>query len=72
MATPRKRCTPSGRNYSVRLTGGAPARVWSDMDNKPFTLSTYTRGAFSSQHTPPELRLKGRWSNATPRNLLRT
>ena len=55
-------CTPSGRNYQVKLTGGAPLTVWSDMNNKPFTLSTYTRGAFSSQHGPPELRLKGRWN----------
>ena len=36
--------------------------VWSDMNNKPFALSTYTRGAFSSQHGPPELHLKGRWN----------
>jgi hypothetical protein len=55
-------CTPSGRSYQVKLSGGAPLTVWSDMNNKPFTLSTYTRGAFSSQHNPPEVRLKGRWN----------
>ena len=29
------------------------------MNNKPFALSTYTRGAFLSQHGPPDLRLTG-------------
>jgi hypothetical protein len=55
-------CTPFGRNYSVRISGGAPLRVWSDMNNEPFHLDTYTRGIFSTQHDAPRLRLTGRWN----------
>jgi hypothetical protein len=55
-------CTPSGRTYQVRLGGGAPLAVWRDMNNQPFTLYTYSRGTFSTQHEPPEVRLKGRWN----------
>ena len=61
-------CTPAGRSYKVRISGGAPLSVWSDMNNKPFTLNTYTRGAFSTQHDPPKLRLTGRWNG--PRLIL--
>ena len=57
-------CTPAGRNYSVRISGGAPLRVWSDMNNQAFTLNTYTRGVFSTQHDGPKLRLTGRWNGA--------
>ncbi len=54
-------CAPSGHNYQVRVGGGAHEVVWRDMNNKSFTLYTWQRGAWSTQHLPPKLNLVGRW-----------
>jgi hypothetical protein len=59
-------CTPRGERYSLRVRGGAPGRIWSDMDGQPFRLRAYARAAFSgfSAQTsqPPRLTFSGRWS----------
>jgi hypothetical protein len=54
-------CAPSGHDYQIRVGGGAHEVVWRDMNNKSFTLYTWQRGAWSTQHLPPKLNLVGRW-----------
>jgi len=54
-------CAPSGHSYQVRVGGGTHEVVWRNMNNKAFTLYTWQRGTWSTQHLPPKLNLVGRW-----------
>jgi hypothetical protein len=54
-------CAPAGHSYKIRVGGGAHEVVWRDMNNKDFTLYTWQRHAWSTQHLPPKLDFAGRW-----------
>jgi len=54
-------CAPSGHSYKIRIGGGAHEVVWRDMNNRDFTLYTWQRTAWSTQHLPPKLDFAGRW-----------
>src|SRR5262249_19070336 len=54
-------CAPSGHDYPIRVGGGAHEVVWRDMNNEAFSLYTWQRGAWSTEHRPPKLDFAGRW-----------
>jgi hypothetical protein len=58
-------CTPRGEVFKLRVTGGAPGRIWSDMDGHSFHVSAYHRPIFfqSSGYDQwrPSLSFSGRW-----------
>jgi hypothetical protein len=56
-------CTPSGKHYSLNLTGGASGRIWRDMDGHAFSLYAYNRPFFAGvtgDHRP-RLNFSGAW-----------
>ncbi len=57
-------CTPSGKRYSLKVTGGASGRIWKDMDGHAFSFSAYHRPAFAGltggDHRP-KLQFSGQW-----------
>jgi hypothetical protein len=59
-------CTPRGERYALRVRGGTPGRIWSDMDGQPFRLRAYARTTFwgfsAQTYQPPRLTFVGRWS----------
>lgn len=59
-------CTPSGKRYNLKLTGGASGRIWNDMDGHAFHLSAYHRPAFASAtgDRRPRLEFAGSWAGA--------
>jgi hypothetical protein len=59
-------CTPTGRRYTVKVTGGASGKIWKDMDGHAFHLSAYHRPIFSSltEDRRPRLSFSGRWVGA--------
>jgi hypothetical protein len=56
-------CTPSGKRYTLRVTGGASGRVWKDMDGHTFYLSAYHRPIFYNLtgDRRPRLSFSGSW-----------
>jgi hypothetical protein len=56
-------CTPSGKRYSLKLTGGASGRIWNNMDGHAFSFSAYHLPAFSSLtgDRRPRLNFSGSW-----------
>jgi hypothetical protein len=59
-------CTPSGKRYTLKVTGGASGRIWNDMDGHEFHLSAYHQPAFASVggDRRPSLEFSGRWAGA--------
>lgn len=59
-------CTPSGKRYALRVTGGASGRIWKNMDGHAFSLSAYHRPAFASLtgDRRPRLFFSGQWVGA--------
>jgi hypothetical protein len=59
-------CTPTGKRYTLRVTGGASGRIWNNMDGHAFHLSAYHRPAFSSLtgDRRPRLNFSGSWEGA--------
>jgi len=55
-------CTPLGEKYSLRVTGGAPGRIWKDMDGHAFRLSAYHRPiSWFNNDRRPRLSFSGQW-----------
>jgi hypothetical protein len=56
-------CTPTGKRYALRVTGGANERIWSTMDGHAFSFSAYHRPAFASLSGDrrPRLIFSGQW-----------
>ncbi len=56
-------CTPSGKHYTLKLTGGASERIWKDMDGHMFSFSAHRRPPFASTIADhrPRLNFSGRW-----------
>lgn len=56
-------CTPSGKRYSLKVTGGASGRIWKDMDGHSFHLYATNRPFFASLtgDRPPRLNFSGSW-----------
>jgi hypothetical protein len=56
-------CTPTGRRYTLKVTGGASGRIWKEMDGHAFHLSVYNQPAFSPMtgDQRPRLSFSGQW-----------
>jgi hypothetical protein len=56
-------CTPTGKRYNLRVTGGANGRVWKNMDGHAFSFSAYNQPAFASLTSDrrPQLFFSGQW-----------
>jgi hypothetical protein len=56
-------CTPTGKRYTLRVTGGASGQIWKNMDGHAFHLSAYHRPAFASLtgDRRPRLNFSGSW-----------
>jgi len=56
-------CTPTGKRYNLRVTGGAYGRIWKDMDGHAFSFSAYNHPAFASLtgDRRPQLVFSGQW-----------
>ena len=59
-------CTPSGKRYNLKVTGGASGRIWNDMDGHAFHLSAHHRPVFSgvTGDYRPRLNFSGKWDGA--------
>jgi hypothetical protein len=56
-------CTPTGKRYTLKVTGGAIGRIWKDMDGHSFRLYASNRPFFASvtgDHRP-RLNFSGSW-----------
>jgi hypothetical protein len=56
-------CTPTGKRYTLRVTGGASGQIWKDMDRHAFHLSAYHRPIFAglTGDRRPKLNFSGQW-----------
>jgi hypothetical protein len=57
-------CTPQGRRYSLRVSGGAPGRIWNDMDGHRFLIGAVHRPfawQYNREDRRPRLSLSGQW-----------
>ena len=56
-------CTPSGKRYTLKVTGGASGRIWKDMDGHEFHLSAYHQPIFYNfaGDRRPRLNFSGSW-----------
>ena len=56
-------CTPFGKRYSLKVTGGASGRIWNDMDGHAFSLHAYHRPFFADLggDRRPRLEFAGAW-----------
>jgi hypothetical protein len=56
-------CTPTGKRYTLKVTGGASGRIWNNMDGHAFSFSAYNRPAFASLtgDRRPRLFFSGQW-----------
>jgi hypothetical protein len=57
-------CTPGGKRYTLRVTGGTSGRIWKAMDGHSFHLSAYHRPFFAGvagDHRP-RLSFSGAWA----------
>jgi hypothetical protein len=56
-------CTPSGKGYSLNVTGGASGRIWRDMDGHLFHLYASSRPFFAglTGDRRPKLNFSGSW-----------
>jgi hypothetical protein len=56
-------CTPSGKRYSLKVTGGASGRIWKDMNGHSFHLDATHRPFFASLtgDRRPRLNFSGSW-----------
>jgi hypothetical protein len=56
-------CTPTGKRYTLRVTGGASGQIWKNMDEHSFHLFAYHRPFFSSLtgDRRPRLNFSGQW-----------
>jgi hypothetical protein len=56
-------CTPTGKRYNLRVTGGANERIWKNMDGHAFSFSAYNLPAFASltDDRRPRLFFSGQW-----------
>lgn len=62
-------CTPSGKRYTLRVTGGSSERIWNNMDGHAFSFSAYHRPVFASLtgDRRPRLFFSGEWVGANLR-----
>lgn len=56
-------CTPSGKRYSLRVTGGANGRIWNNMNGHSFYLYASNRPFFGglTGDRRPRLNFSGSW-----------
>jgi hypothetical protein len=55
-------CTPLGHRYSLKLTGGAPGRIWKDMDGHAFRFTAYNQPIlWFNNDRRPQLSFSGQW-----------
>jgi hypothetical protein len=59
-------CTPTGKGYRLRLTGGASGRIWDSMAGHTLHLHAYHRPMFNltTGDRRPQLNFSGQWVGA--------